>query len=250
MARLARVVVPDAPHHITQRGNRRERVFFEEGDYRLYLDLIGEAAKRSSTAIVSYCLMPNHVHFLMIPSHTDGLRQTFAEAHRRYTGVIHARHKWTGHLWQGRFSSTAMDGRRFMAAISYVALNPVRARLVARAEDWTWSSTRVLLAGRDDGLVTVAPVLDLVGDFASMLDAAEDESAVNAIRHSRSTGWPVGARDRIAQLEARTRCERVSGTRGPKAQEGGGADTVDLLHTVSPRLCADQRQSPNQALRV
>jgi putative transposase len=217
MARLARVVVPDVPHHITQRGNRRERVFFEEGDYRHYLDLIGEGAKRSGTAIVSYCLMPNHVHFLMIPSHADGLRQTFAEAHRRYTGVIHARHKWTGHLWQGRFSSTAMDGRHFMAAVGYVALNPVRARLVERAEDWAWSSTRALLAGRDDGLVTVAPVLDLVGDFAALLDAAEDETAVAAVRHSRSTGRPVGARDWIARLEAHTRRELAPGKRGPKA---------------------------------
>jgi putative transposase len=220
MTRLARVVVPDAPHHITQRGNRRERVFFEEGDYRLYLDLIGEAAKRSGTAIVSYCLMPHHVHFLMIPSHTDGLRQTFAGAHRRYTRVIHARHKWIGHLWQGRFSSTAMDGRHFLAAVGYVALNPVRAKLVARAEDWAWSSTRALLAGRDDGLVTVAPVLDVVGDFAALLGAAEDEAAVSAIRHSRSTGRPVGARDWIAQIEASTSRELAAGKRGPKVNYG------------------------------
>jgi hypothetical protein len=87
MARLARVVVPDLPHHVTQRGNRREPVFFEDGDYRFYLDLIAEAARRSKTMIASYCLMPNHVHFLMIPSHGDGLRQTFAEAHRRYSGA-------------------------------------------------------------------------------------------------------------------------------------------------------------------
>jgi putative transposase len=88
MARLARVVVPEAPHHITQRGNRRERVFFEDSDYRLYLDLIGAAAKRSGAAIVSYCLMPNHVDFLIIPSHADGLRQTVAEAHRRIAGQL------------------------------------------------------------------------------------------------------------------------------------------------------------------
>ena len=159
MARLARAVIPDLPYHITQRGNRREPVFFEAGDYRLYLGLISDAAKRSGTAIVGYCLMPNHVHFLMVPSHADGLRQTFAESHRRYTAVIHARNLWTGHLWQGRFSSTAMDERHFLAAIGYVALNPVRAGLVARAADWPWSSARAHLAGHDDGVVTVAPVL-------------------------------------------------------------------------------------------
>jgi len=118
MARLARVVIPGLPHHVTQRGNRREPVFFEDGDYRLYLGLIGAAATRSGTVIAGYCLMPNHVHFLMIPSHPGGLRQTFAESHRRYTAAVHARNRWTGHLWQGRFSSTVMDERHFLAAIA------------------------------------------------------------------------------------------------------------------------------------
>ena len=185
--------------------------------------------------IVSYCLMPNHVHFLMIPSHADGLRQTFAEAHRRYTAVIHARYKWTGHLWQGRFSSTAMDGRHFMAAIPYVALNPVRAKLVPRAADWPWSSTRALLAGRDDTVVTVAPVLDMVDDFAALLGAAEDEAAVNAIRRSRSTGRPVGAGEWIAALEASTARDLTAGKRGPKPRPQGAAEeTGDLFRTVSP----------------
>jgi putative transposase len=234
MARLARVVVPDLPHHVTQRGNRREPVFFEEGDYRFYLDLIAEAARRSKTVIASYCLMPNHVHFLMVPSHGDGLRQTFAEAHRRYSGAINARHQWTGHLWQGRFSSTAMDGRHFLAAIAYVALNPVRAGLVARAADWPWSSTRALLAGRDDGVVKVAAVLDLVGDVAAFLDGAEDEAAVMAIRHSRSTGRPVGARDWIAALEASTSRQLAAAKRGPRPRSDDNGEPADLFHTVSP----------------
>ncbi|HXV01125.1 MAG TPA: transposase, partial [Caulobacteraceae bacterium] len=136
MARLARVVVPGVAHHVTQRGNRRERVFFGDDDYRLYLRLIATAAKASDTEVWAYCLMPNHVHFIMVPAHEDGLRATFAQAHRRYTGIIHAREKWTGHLWQGRFSSTAMDEAHLHAAIRYVDLNPVRAGLAARAADW------------------------------------------------------------------------------------------------------------------
>ncbi len=98
MARLARLVVPGLPHHITQRGNLRERVFFEDDDYRAYLALIAAAAVRAKTEIWSYCLMPNHVHFVMAPATPDGLRQTFAEAHRRYTGRIHARFNWTGKI--------------------------------------------------------------------------------------------------------------------------------------------------------
>ena len=111
MARLARVVAPGLPHHVTQRGNRREQVFFEDDDYRAYLALIDGAARRSRTEVWAYCLMPNHVHFIMVPSHEVGLRETFAGAHRRYTGRINARFGQIGHLWQGRFSSTVMDER-------------------------------------------------------------------------------------------------------------------------------------------
>ena len=95
MARIARVVVPGLPHHVTERGNRRGPVFFEAGDYRLYRPLIATAARRAGTAVWAYCLMPNHVHLIVTPTDTDGLRATFAEAHRRYTGAINARFRWT-----------------------------------------------------------------------------------------------------------------------------------------------------------
>ena len=109
MARLPRIVLPGIPHHITQRGNRRERTFFEDGDYALYLDLLAEASARASVEIWAYCLMPNHVHIIAVPGDEDGLRRTFRYVHRHYTGYINARMRVTGHLWQGRFSSVAMD---------------------------------------------------------------------------------------------------------------------------------------------
>src|ERR1700678_1082037 len=202
MARLARLVIPGLPHHITQRGNRRERVFFEDDDYRAYLALIAAAARKSGTAIWAYCLMPNHVHFIMTPSTEDGLRQTFAEAHRRYTGRINARFKQTGHLWQGRFSSVVMDEPHFVAAARYVPMNPVRAGITARAADWPWSSVHAHLAGRDDAVVTVAPVLDRVDDFAAFLDEDADQAAIDALRLAKSTGRPVGSAEWIARLEA------------------------------------------------
>jgi len=143
------VVVAGLPHHVTQRGNRRETVFFGDDDYQAYLDLIAGAARRSETEIWAYCLTPNHVHFIMTPSTPDGLRATFAEAHRRYAARIHARLKVTGHLWQGRFSSAAMDERHLMAAARYVPLNPVEALMATRAADWPWSSAVAHVAGRD-----------------------------------------------------------------------------------------------------
>jgi len=234
MARLARLVVPGLPHHITQRGNRRERVFFEDGDYRAYLALIATAARKSGTEIWAYCLMPNHVHFIMAPSAEDGLRQTFAEAHRRYTGRINARFKQTGHLWQGRFSSVVMDEPHFVAAARYVPMNPVRAGITARAADWPWSSVHAHLAGRDDAVVTVAPVLDRVDDFAAFLDEDADQSAIDALRLAKSTGRPVGAAEWIARLEAETSRVLAPEKRGPKPRARAAEDQGELFHTVSP----------------
>jgi putative transposase len=236
MARLARVVIPGVAHHVTQRGNRRERVFFSDDDYRLYLRLISAAAKATGTEIWAYCLMPNHVHFILVPDQEDGLRATFAQAHRRYTGHIHARERWTGHLWQGRFSSTAMDEAHLHAAIRYVDLNPVRAGLAALAADWPWSSARAHLAGKDDGVVTAAPVLARIDDFASYLDEAEDSARVAALRRSRSTGRPVGARDWIADLEARAGRPLAPGKRGRKPGQVPDVRQADLLSAVTVML--------------
>lgn len=180
MARIARVVIPGVLHHVTQRGNRRETTFFSDADYRLYRDLLARAAVAAGVAVWAYCLMPNHVHVIVTPPDEDGLRRIFSDLHRRYTAQINARHHWIGHLWQGRFGSVAMDEDHLVAAIRYVSLNPVRARLVERAEDWPWSSVRAHLNGRDDGVVTVAPILERVGPFAAFLDQVCDDAAAFA----------------------------------------------------------------------
>src|SRR5271166_1980109 len=134
MARIARFVVPGLPHHVTQRGNRRERVFFSDDDYELYRDLLSSQCCRQGVACWAYCLMPNHVHLILVPDREEALGRALGETHRRYSSVINARLRVTGHLFQSRFGSAAMDEEHLMAAARYVALNPVRARLVARAE--------------------------------------------------------------------------------------------------------------------
>jgi putative transposase len=223
MARLARIVLPGVPHHVTQRGNRRERVFFEDGDYALYLDLLAEAAARAQVAIWAYCLMPNHVHIIAVPGDEDGLRRTFRYVHRHYTGYINARMRVTGHLWQGRFSSVAIDQAHLVSAFRYVALNPVRARLVERAENWRWSSTAAHLAGEDDAVVTVAPALERVGDFASFLGEPFDEAmSYAALRKAESVGRPVGSKEWLADMEARTGLTLAPQKRGPKPRDSLG----------------------------
>src|SRR3569623_3778945 len=132
MARLARIVIPGSPHHDTQRGNRRAPTFFEDGDYRLYRRLLGEAARKAGAEGGAYCLMPNHAHVILTPSDEDGLRRTFADLHRRYTAFINARYGWTGRLWQGRFGSVAMDAAYLANTVRYVAMLLMRAGFVVR----------------------------------------------------------------------------------------------------------------------
>ena len=221
MARLPRVVLPGIPHHVTQRGNGRGRTFFEDGDFALYLDLLAEAAERAHSEVWAYCLMPNHVHIVLTPSDEDGLRRTFGELHRRYTGYINARRRTTGHLWQGRYGSVAMDEAHFVTALRYVALNPVRARLVERAQDWEWASTRALIAGASNRFVAVEPALERVGDFAAFLGAAFDEALdYAALRKAESVGRPVGSKEWLAEMEARTGMVLAPQRRGPPARKG------------------------------
>jgi len=220
MVRLPRLVLAGLPYHVTQRGNRREQTFFENGDYALYRALLAEAAAKAGSEIWSYCLMPNHVHVIVVPADADGLRRTFADAHRRYTGFINARHRWTGHLWQGRFGAVVMDETHLAHAMRYVALNPVRARLVGRAEDWPWSSARAHLAGKDDELVTVAPAMERYGDFGAFLGAEGDYAAAwQALRRSETSGRPLGSAAWVQQLETRTGRTLAPQKRGPKPKE-------------------------------
>lgn len=217
MARLPRIVLPGIPHHVTQRGNRREQTFFEDGDYALYLDLLSEAASRYGVEIWSYCLMPNHVHVIAVPRDADALGRTFRHVHRHYTGYVNARLRVTGHLWQGRFSSVAMDEAHLHAAFRYVALNPVRARLVSRAENWRWSSVRAHFAGEDDHVVRVAPALDRIGNFPAFLHEAFDEAfTYAALRKAETIGRPVGSPEWMDDMEKRSGMSIKPKKRGPK----------------------------------
>ena len=136
MARLARFIVPGFAHHVTQRGNGSQQTFFSDADYAAYRDLLGAHCAACGVAVWSWMLMPNHVHLILVPENSDGLRAALSKVHRAYAGRIHTRLKRTGHFWQGRFGCVVMDEAHLVAALRYVALNPVRASLSRRARDW------------------------------------------------------------------------------------------------------------------
>ncbi|CAG0994007.1 transposase [Geobacter sp.] len=200
MPRIARLIAPGIPHHITQRGNRRLETFFRDEDYQAYLVLMAEWCRKCNVAVWAYCLMPNHIHLIAVPETEEGLRLAIGEAHRRYSVMINRRQKWTGHLWQGRFSSFPMDETYLLAAVKYIEMNPVRAHLAPDPYSWRWSSAKAHAVGKDDILVKVSPLLEMVGDWKLFLSDADEEEA-DKIRSHERTGRALGADSFLESLE-------------------------------------------------
>lgn len=218
MARLARVVVRGIPHHITQRGNRRQPVFFKEDDYLSYLYLMKEWCQKEQVEVWAYCLMPNHVHLIVVPDKATGLARAVGEAHRRYTRLINFREGWRGYLWQGRFASYPMAEDHLFAALRYVELNPVRVRLVKNPGEYPWSSARAHLEGKDDLLVKSQPLVERVGNWQEFLSQGNADWELDAIRGHLRTGRPLGDRQFLANLEKKLRRALIPRKPGPVRQ--------------------------------
>ena len=202
MPRIARVVVPGVPHHVIQRGNRRQKVFFSEADYLAYKTILGRYCKREGVAVWAYCLMPNHVHLILVPQTRDGFRRAIAETHRRYTHIINTREDWTGYLWQGRFASYPMDEVHLYRAARYIELNPVDAGLCRFPEEWRWSSARSHMIKRDDGLADPEPMLTRVTDWSKYLAEGTTGEDAELIERHRRSGRPLGSEQFISKLES------------------------------------------------
>lgn len=237
MPRLPRIVIPEIPHHVTQRGNRGAAIFHSDADRRTYLRLVAVAAKASDTRCLAWCLMDNHFHLILVPKDEDGLRATLGEAHRRYTRMINLREGWSGHLFQGRFASYPMDEAHLMAAVRYVENNPVKAGMVARAEDWPWSSAQSHIAGRRtalDPLTDIAALANIAPNWRAILRhgleageaEAEGEAVAEAIEARLRTGRPLAAAEWIARQEAAHERPMAPQKRGPKPKRAIGAQHV------------------------
>jgi putative transposase len=202
---MARVVVPDTPHHVVQRGNRCQRTFFQPSDYRDYLRIAAEEFAAARVEVWAYCLMPNHVHLIATPADEAGLAAAVGATHLRYTRQINRRNGWTGFLWQGRFASFPMDETYLRRCVRYVGLNPVRAGLVRRAEDWPWSSVQAHLGRRRDPLLRPEPVLGCLGpELHDFFDVDVDAETCGALRAATGTGRPLGASAWVKVLEMST----------------------------------------------
>jgi putative transposase len=210
MPRTSRLVVPDVPHHITQRGNRQLPIFFSDADRRRYVDMLAEACTTYAVKCLAWCLMDNHVHLILVPPSADALRAVLSSTHTRYAQRVNHQQGLTGHLFQGRYASYAMDDGHLMFAVRYVENNPVKAGLVGDAGDWRWSSARAHLHGVGDGLTDIMAIRQHVPNWRAYLtdglEAAErDDSVEAAMRSGRPWGDSEWVRQHAAPVQPRGR---------------------------------------------
>ena len=204
MPRVARIVAPACPHHVTQRGNNQQDVFFVDDDYRLYLDILKRQCELYGMSVLGYCLMTNHVHLIGVPHEEQSLAKAVGRTNWLYAQAINRLHGRSGHLWQSRFYSCVMDDDHTWAALAYVERNPVRAGVVRRAWNYTWSSAAAHCGKRDR-----AKLLDLAEwqsrlegrSWQETLAAHANAELLGRLRLHTHRGRPLGSDSFISKLE-------------------------------------------------
>ncbi len=209
MPRRQRLVIPGFMHHVVQRGNYRQKVFEDIEDFQRYSWWTMEYAVEYGVDIIAYCLMPNHVHFIVIPFSEDGLARMFRSLHMRYSQYKHAQEGKKGHLWQSRFYSCVLDKAHMFRAIRYVERNPVRAKLVDQPWQYVWSSAREHMEKAIDPIIKTTHSKEIRDLFVPGMDwksyiQEEDEYTVEKIRSKTQRGSVVGEESFIQMLEVKT----------------------------------------------
>jgi putative transposase len=204
MPRVARIVLPGLPHHVTQRGNNRQDVFFVDDDRRVYLELLKAQSERFGLSVVSYCLMTNHVHIVGTPEREESLAKAVGRTHFLYTQYVNRMHGRSGHLWQNRFFSCALEDVHLWRALCYVERNPVRAKRVRVAWRYPWSSAAAHTGERDrSGLLDLTEWAKhwKAEAWKEALRTPEDESELSTLRISTHRGRPLATDSFLSKLE-------------------------------------------------
>ncbi len=204
MPRLPRSVFANLPHHVTQRGNRREVIFFTDEDREIYLIWLKEYSEKHQVEILAYCLMSNHVHLVAVPSSEDGLQRVLKPLHMRYAQRVNRERGWKGHLWQGRFFSSPLDDAYLWAAVRYVERNPVRAGMTRRAENYRWSSAAAHCGKSEDSLIDLesscSKKFASIEDWSAWLAEGDESEEIQVLRNNIEKGLPCGADSFIKRL--------------------------------------------------
>jgi putative transposase len=224
MPRMGRLVIPGYLYHVTQRGNFRENVFESDIDRATYLRYIQESRETIEISIYAYCLMDNHVHFIVKPLTENSLAKLFSVAHMKYAHYFNIKRKRVGHLWQGRFYSCLLAGDHIIEAIRYVECNPVRAGMVKYAWDYTWSSARAHL-GTEYKIIRLANIKEYINvpSWRNYLTEEEDKKQLHKLRESSRKGLIFGSTEFIQRMEEKL---NIKMTPRPRGRPKIGTDTI------------------------
>ena len=205
MPRIARIISTGYPHHITQRGNNRATVFFDDDDRHLYLKLLGNYVQKHGVQIWAYCLMSNHIHLLAVPETETSLSRGIGLTNQMYTQYLNRKLKQTGRIWQNRFFSCVVENEQYLWAVArYIERNPLKAGLATSAEVYRWSSAKAHVTGAHDPLLSADSWLSSQerNAYREFLYTEDDESD-NAIRKATNSGRPFGSESFVDMLEFR-----------------------------------------------
>jgi putative transposase len=223
MARQSRLILPDQPHHVIQRGNDRQLIFREEEDYQRFLGWLKAAAKFYRVAIHAYVLMPNHLHLLATPNDDEGLAQMMQKVGRFYVPWFNAKYGRSGGLFQGRFRTSLVDSERyFMACSRYIELNPVRAHLAEAPLDYRWSSYAHHAGVRTDPVVSDHSLYWSLGNtpfqreaaYMELIEQGHSSDELEMISRAVTKGQPLGSDAFKAELERKTQRQILPAKRG------------------------------------
>jgi len=216
------VIAVGVPHYVTQRGNARQFILTSDAERLVYLDLLRNNAALHGLSLIGYCLMSNHVHLIVIPRKGDALALTLKHTHGCYETYRNIRHASSGHVWQGRFCSCPLDTPHLSTALRYAEFNPVRAGMVAQAENYPWSSVAVHC-----GTAEPDAILDLntwqqnwshpLWRECLAMQSSEDEHT--AIRQCTHKGRPLGTLEFVKALE-KTMRRKLAPKKGGRPETG------------------------------
>jgi len=236
MPRLARVVAVDTPHHVTQRGNGRQEVFFTDNDRLVYLSLLQQHSRRLRLDLLGYCLIPNHVHLIVVPHAEEALPRVLHQTHGRYAAYLNSRRSASGHVWQGRYYSCPMDENHLWTALRYVERNPVRAGMVGQPADYAWSSARAHTSGDRDPLIDVTEwsARWTVNEWSDFLMQPSAGQEADRVRRSTHCGRPLGSAEFVERLEKQLErpLQPQKGGR-PRKKNPGTDSTFTMFPTAS-----------------
>lgn len=210
MPRKNRVYVPEMPYHIVQRGNNREACFYCDDDYQLYLELLGDYSDRYKVSVHAYILMTNHIHLLVTPAYADSVSRMMQSLASRYAFFMNKLHKRSGTVWEGRHKSSVVDAADYLLkCYRYIELNPVRANMVSRPEEYRWSSYGVNAWGdKSNYLSHHSEYLNLGTDseerclaYRELFRHQLDKNDLHAIRQAAYYSHPLGDSRFVEQIE-------------------------------------------------